>query len=106
MELTPEIIGAAVAIGYGIVRVLEYGAKTIYAMTTGKKDSMSEMSDLLAKATNNHLAHLQNGTDKLVELTEKSIEQHNLMIDQGKQQIATHEKQIELLGIISGKLSK
>ena len=106
MDFSPEQLTGFIAIGFGCVRVFEWGAKSLYVLATGKKDSIHSMEEMLSKATTNHLSHLQGGMEKLVELTHHSISQHEIMIKQGEQQICTHEKQIELLGTISGKLSK
>ena len=106
MELTAEQIGVVLGIAYLLAEVLKWGAKSLYALATGKKDQISKMEEMLSKATNNHLSHLQSGTEEMVKLMSHSISQHEQMIRQGEQQISTHEKQIELLGVISGKLSK
>lgn len=106
VEITPEQIATMVAVTFGLIRIAEWGVKSIYALVTGKKDKMSEISDLVGKATNNHLHTIENAILKSVELANKSISQHDLMIKQNDIMISSHEKQTDVLGRIDGKLSK
>ena len=109
MDFTPEttvLLTTAFGVATLLARGFEYLAKVIYALIVGKKDPIVEMQDMLSKATNNHLTHIQASQENLVALSNKSLAQHEMMLEQGRQQFAQHEKELELLSGIKGVLSK
>jgi len=90
MEVSIEILAGAVAIGLGLVRIVETLVVKSFTLLTGKKTPLSEIKD-------NHLHTIE-------EAVVKSNYQHEEQIKQGERMINQHEKTIELLAELRGKI--
>ena len=99
MDFTPEQFTAIIAMGFGMVRIIETLVVKGFGFITGKKDTMSAMAEMLGKATNNHLHTIQ-------EAVVTAVEQHKTQINQTERMITQHDKELEILARLDGKLSK
>lgn len=99
IEALTAILTIATTFAMGLAKILEALIIKLFKVATGQKGQLESIGDLVNKATTNHLSHIQNSVDEFAK-------GQAVLIEQGKQNFQQHEKTIELLAEIKGKLSK